>query len=30
MYFKHLEPFLNEFGTERFLIIIFEEFDTRT
>ena len=25
MYFKHLEPFLNEFGTERFLIIIFEE-----
>jgi hypothetical protein len=25
MYFKHLEPFVNEFGVERFLILIFEE-----
>jgi hypothetical protein len=25
MYFKHLEPFINEFGIERFLILIFEE-----
>jgi Sulfotransferase domain len=25
MYFKHLEPFLNEFGVESFLILIFEE-----
>jgi hypothetical protein len=25
MYFKHLEPFVNEYGVERFLILIFEE-----
>lgn len=25
MYFEHLEPFVDEFGVERFLILIFEE-----
>jgi hypothetical protein len=25
MYFKHLEPFVNEFGIERFLFLVFEE-----
>ena len=25
MYFKHLEPFVSEFGVDRFLILIFEE-----